>query len=96
MPTCSIAPVVHHDDPVGDRQRLLLVVGDENGGDAELLLQRANVLAQARADLRVERRQRLVEQQDLRARRERAGERDALLLAAGKLVGKTAGEFAAA
>ena len=38
--------LVHHDDPVGDRQRLLLAVGDEDGGDAELLLQRANVLAQ--------------------------------------------------
>ena len=84
---------VHHDNPVGDRQRLLLVVGDEDGGDAELPLQRADVLAQACPDARVERGQWLVEKQDLRARRERAGERHALLLAARKLMRKTAGEF---
>jgi hypothetical protein len=83
---------VHHDDPVGDRKRLLLVVGDEYSGDAELLLQRANLLAQARPDSRVGRRERLVEQEHPRARGERAGKRHALLLAAGKLVGKTPGE----
>ncbi len=55
-------------------------------------LQRANVLAQPDPDVRVERRQRLVEQQDLRARGERAGERHALLLAARKLVRIAAGE----
>ena len=60
--------VVHHDDAVGHRQRLFLVVGDEDRGDAEACLQRADFLAQRDANARVERRQRLVEQQDLRAR----------------------------
>ena len=47
----------------------------------------ADLLAQADADLGVERRQRLVEQQHARARRQRAGQRDALLLAARQLEG---------
>ena len=55
---------VHHHDPVGDRQSLLLVVGDEDRGDAEPALQRPDFFAQAQADARVERRQRLVKQQD--------------------------------
>src|SRR6266508_4526708 len=76
----------HHTDPVGDRQRLLLVVGDEQGGDAEFLLDPADLLAQADPYLRVERRERFVEQQHLRPDRERPGERHALLLAPGELV----------
>ena len=40
----------------------------------------------------VERRERLVEQQDLRVARERAGERDALALAARELAGPRVGE----
>jgi hypothetical protein len=57
-------------------------VGDEHGGDADPLLDLADVLADADAQLRVEVRERLVEQQHLRLEHERAGERDALLLAA--------------
>ena len=37
----------HDGDPVGDRQRLLLVVGHEDGGDAEPLLELADLLAHA-------------------------------------------------
>ena len=84
--TCSSLPGPHDADPVGHRQRLLLVVGDEQGGGAEPLLQGADLLAQLQPDLGVEGRQRLVEQQHPRLDRERAGERDALLLAAGQLV----------
>ena len=62
-------------------------MGDVDRGDAELALQRADLLAQGDADLGVERRQRLVEQQDLRLDGEGAGQRHALLLAAGELVG---------
>ena len=76
----------HHADPVGHRQRLRLVVGDEDGGDAELELEPADLLAQLHPHLGVERRQRLVEQQHPRAQGERAGQRDPLLLAAGELV----------
>ena len=55
--------------------------------DAELGLDAADLIAQLHAHLRVERRERLVEQQHARAGDERAGERDALLLAARELVG---------
>ena len=60
--------VVHHHDAVGHGQRLLLVVRDHDGGDAEPALQRLDLVAQAHAHARVERRQRLVEQQQRRAR----------------------------
>ena len=53
----------------------------------------ADFLAQRHAHLGVERRQRLVEQQQLRLRRQRAGERHALLLAAGELVGIAVAEL---
>ena len=37
---------IHDDDPVRDRQRLFLVMGNEDGGDAELLLDLADLFAQ--------------------------------------------------
>ena len=78
--------LAHHDDPIGQRERLLLVVGDVDRRDAELALDRADLLAQRDADLRVERRQRLVEQQDLRLDRQGPRQRDPLLLPARQLV----------
>ena len=57
---------------------------------------RADLVAQRHADLGVERGERLVEEQHLRPDRERAGERHALLLAAGELEGIAAAEVAAA
>src|SRR2546427_753424 len=78
--------VPHHRDAVGDRERLLLIVGDVEGRDPEVLLDPADLAAKTEPDLRVERRERLVEQEDLRAAGERAGERDPLLLAARELV----------
>ncbi len=74
--------VRHHADAVGDRQRLLLVVGDEQRRHPQLQLQPADLLAQADADLGVERRQRLVEEQHRRLEHQRPGQGDALLLAA--------------
>src|SRR5438445_7698518 len=71
---------------VRDGERLLLVVRDVERGDAELELDAANLLAQLDADLRVERRERLVEEEYARLDRERARQRDALLHAAGELV----------
>ena len=61
-------PGVHHRNPVGDRQRLVLVVGDEHRGDPEALLDLADVLAHADPQLGVEVGQRLVEEEDLAAR----------------------------
>jgi hypothetical protein len=72
----------HDADPVGHRQGLLLVVGDEQRGGAELLLQKADLLPQLLAHLRVEGGQRLVEQQHPGLDGQRAGQRDALLLTA--------------
>ena len=77
--------LVHHADAVGDRQRLLLVVGDVDGGDAEAALDVADILAQLDAQLRVEIGQRLVHEQQRRADRHGARQADALLLAAGHL-----------
>ena len=81
------AAVVEDGDAVGHRQRLALVVGDEDEGDAELALQRLQLDLHLLAELEVERAERLVEQQHLRPVDQRAGERHALALAAGKLRG---------
>src|SRR5712691_1013707 len=54
--------------------------------DPELELDAPDLLAQLHAHLRVERRERLVEQQHARLDRERARQRDALLHAARELV----------
>src|SRR6266571_4821236 len=78
--------LVHHADAVGDGQRLLLVVRDEERRGADLQLHAPDLITQAAADLGVERRQGLVEQEDLGLDRERARQGDALLLATGKLV----------
>ena len=79
---------VHHDDPVGDRQRLLLVVGHVDHGDAEPPLQLADLLAHAAAQPRVQVGQRLVEQEHGRLEDEGAGDGHALLLAARQLAGQ--------
>src|SRR5881409_1381249 len=76
--------VPHHRDAVGDRERLLLVVGDVDRRDPEVLLDLADLAAKSKTDLRVERRQRLIEQEDFRPAGERPRERDALLLAAAR------------
>ncbi len=75
----------HHRDPVGHGQRLVLVVRHEDEGDAELALQPLQLELHLGSQLEVERRERLVEQQDARLVGEGAGEGDALLLTAGKL-----------
>ena len=77
--------VVEHGDAIGHRQSFALVVRDEDEGDAELLLQRLQLLLHLLPELEVERAERLVEEQNLRAVHQRAGERHALALAAGKL-----------
>ena len=86
VPDLLDPPAVHDGDAVGDRERLLLVVRDVERRDPELELDAADLLAQLDAHLRVERRERLVEQQHPRLDRERARERDALLHAARELV----------
>ena len=74
-----------HGDPVGQAERLALVVGDEDGRHAELALNLLDLDLHRRSQVPVERRERLVEQQHLGANDERARQRDALLLSAGEL-----------
>ncbi len=76
------AALAHDDEPVGHGQRLLLVVRDHDGGEAELALQLADLDADVLPQLGVEVGERLVEQQDVGPDRQRAGERHALLLSA--------------
>ena len=76
---------VHHRDRVGHRHGLLLIVRHVDEGDADVLLDALELDLQLLAQAQVQRAERLVEQQRARPVDERAGERDALLLAAGEL-----------
>ena len=79
--------VLHDRDAVADADRLIEVVGDENGGLAEVLGQLAELVLQLAADQRVERAERLIHQDDFGIGGQRAGEADALLHAARELAG---------
>ena len=94
VPCCSITAAVEQQDAVGHRHRLGLVVRDAQRRQLHAHDQLAQPGARFLAQLRVEIRQRLVEQDHRRVVDERAGERDALLLAARKLVRKALGEMA--
>src|SRR3954447_6877342 len=80
------ASLGEHDDPVGELQRLLLIVRHEHRGNMDLLVQLTKPAPQFLAYLGVERAERFVEQQNARLDGERACERNALALAAGQLV----------
>ena len=67
---------------------------DVHEGDADLLLDALELDLQLLAQAQVERAERLVEEQRPRAVDQRAGERDALPLAAGELGGLALGEVA--
>ena len=69
-----------------ERERLGLIMGDVNECDADFLLQIDELDLHFLAQLRIERGQRLIEQQHRRLRDQRAAQRDALLLPAGELV----------
>ena len=79
------AAEVHHPDPVGHGERLLLIVRHQNRRDPELPLYLANGPPQALPDLGIEGAERLIEQQHFRLVRQRPGHRHALLLSAGEL-----------
>ena len=84
----------HHGDAIAERQRLVLVVGDEDRRHRDLPLQRLQPHPGPVAQLGVEVGERLVEQQQARRRRQRPGQRDALLLAARQLVRVALGQVA--
>ena len=75
-----------HQHALAEEGRLVDAVGDEQDGHAGLLPDPAQLLVEAVARDLVERAERLVHQQDLRVADQRAGDRDALALAAGQLV----------
>ncbi len=78
-------PGPHDRQSVGERERLALIVGDEDRGEMEPLVQLVELGAHQVAQSGVEVAQRLVEQHDVRTGDEAAGERDTLLLAAAEL-----------
>ena len=78
--------LVHDDYGVAHGEGLLLVVRYIYKSDAELLLDALELVLHVLAQAEVERAERLVEQQYLGPVHERAGDGDALLLAAGELV----------
>ena len=65
-------------------------MGDVDGGDAHLLLDAADLRAHGHAELGVQVGQRLVKKQDAWLHHQRPGQRHALLLAAGELIGHAA------
>ena len=73
--------VVEDGDHVSQLKRLFPVVGDEDRGQAKLVVDLAQGVAQFVADLGVERAERFVQQQDARLAGKGAGQRDALSLA---------------
>ena len=77
---------VHHRDPMRQRERFGLVVRHVDERDADLLLQIDELDLHVLAELRVERRERLVQQQHRRMGDQRPRDRHALLLPARKLV----------
>ena len=76
---------IHHDDPIGDRERLGLVVRDVDGGLAGLALEVEDRVFERVPQVPIERGQRLVEQEHRRVGGEDPGQRDPLLLAAREL-----------
>ncbi len=85
--------VAHHADAVAEHDGLGLVVGDVERGHAGLLEDDAQIVAQPQAQLGVEVRQGLVEQQQLRPVDDAARQRHALHLAAGQRHHRPVGIF---
>jgi hypothetical protein len=82
----------HHHEAVGHRERLVLVVRDHHGRQAERALELADLDTDFLAQLRVEVRQRLVEQERIGLDDQRPRQRDPLLLAARELARQSVAE----
>ena len=76
---------IHHDNAVGHCHCFGLIVRHVHGGNPQTLLHPTNLHAHLHAKLCVQVRQRLIEEQNLRAHDHRSGQCNTLLLAAGKL-----------
>ena len=79
--------VPHHGDAVGHGERLFLVVGDVDEGNAQLLLQGLQLQLHLAAQLKVQRAEGLVQQKHPGPVHHRPGNGHPLLLPAGKLAG---------
>src|SRR5215204_679587 len=79
------AAFIHHDDAVGHGQGLALIMGDVDEGDVELLLERFELDLHLDAQPRVERAERLIEEDERWFDDERPCQCHALALAAGEL-----------
>ena len=79
--------VAQDGDPVAQTQRLVQIVGDENDGFANFLLQIQQHALHVAADQRIQRRERLVHQQDGGIVGQRASQAHTLLHAPRQLVG---------
>ena len=80
------AAQIHHRHAVADVLHHRQIVRDEQIGQLELVLQVHQQIDDLRLDRHVQRRHRLVADDQLRTQRQRAGDADALALAAGELV----------
>ena len=80
-------PALEHRDPVAQRHRLGLVVGDVDRGDAEPLLQPRDLGPHLATQLGVEVGQRLVEEERLGVPDDRPAHRDSLPLTTGQVAG---------
>jgi hypothetical protein len=85
---------LHHPDHIGHRERFVLVVGDQQRGRARLVEDVAQFHGQPFAQVRIEVREWLVQQQQAGRGRQRTGQRHALLLTARQFVRKARGEAA--
>ena len=86
MSYCAMRPCLHDADAVGEGEGLMLIVRHQHGGRALGLEQTAHFHRQTLAQVDVQIGERLVQEQQARARRQRAGQRHALLLSARQLV----------
>ena len=81
-------PTAFHDgDPVTDAQRLVEVMGDKDDGPLMAVLQLEQLVLHLGTDQGIERRKRLIHQQDIRIDGQAAGQPHPLLHAARELVG---------
>ena len=89
----AAGPPRQHHDAVGDPHRFLEIMRDIDRAHRAIGEQADKILHQQFAGLRIQRRQRLVHQQDRGPHRQRARDADALAHAAGQLLGIGAAEI---
>ena len=93
VPICWTGAFVDDDDAVGDFKSFLLVMGDEEAGEAGGIVKAAQPMAQFLAHLGIEGPEGFVEQENFRLDSQGTSESHALALSAGELAGKASGEL---